>query len=277
VQNAGTLFRPFNRGFLIRHINQVIAAQLLAGFGKRPVRYQNRALVRLLPGEPEVRGLLALMLLHDSRRNARIDIDGNLIPLEEQDRGRWDRARITEGLRLIEEAMAQRRSGPYQLQAAIAALHAEAPTPAETDWTQIHHLYGALLARNPGAVLELNTAVALAMTGKVDAALGWLDDLEQRGALRNYHLLPAARADLLRRAGRSAEAVVAESGRAQVPATAYRSTQSGSAIESAFRSSYAKLAIHPAELSSSDPRCGGCDSRGHCGIPKAQHPLCHCG
>ncbi len=105
--------------------------------------------------------------------------------------------------------MAQRRSGPYQLQAAIAALHAEAATPAETDWTQIHHLYGALLARNPGPVLELNTAVALAMTGKVDAALGWLDDLVQRGALRNYHLLPAARADLLRRAGRSAEAVVA--------------------------------------------------------------------
>jgi RNA polymerase sigma-70 factor (ECF subfamily) len=165
-----------------------------------------RLLVRLVPGHAEAEGLLALMLLHDARRMGRVDSDGDLILLEEQDRSLWDRARITEGVSLLGTAMQRLATGPYQLQAAIAALHAEAPTAAETDWRQIAELYRALLRLTPSPVLELNAAVALAMSGRVEEALAWIESIDSQGELTSYHLLPAARADLLRRQGRNDEA-----------------------------------------------------------------------
>ncbi|HXX32719.1 MAG TPA: DUF6596 domain-containing protein, partial [Myxococcaceae bacterium] len=165
-----------------------------------------RLLVELLPGEPEVRALLALMLLHDARRAGRLGPDGALVPLEEQDRRRWDRSAIAEGTALLDAAVEQRRPGPYQVQAAIAALHARADRAENTDWRQIAGLYGALLRMAPTPVVELNAAVALAMAEGPEAGLGWMDRLARRDALAGYHLLPAARADLLRRAGRADEA-----------------------------------------------------------------------
>ncbi len=168
-----------------------------------------RLIVRSSPGHAEAEGLLALMLLHDARRAGRVDSEGNLIPLEQQDRSLWDRARIAEGVRLLDCAMQRRRPGPYQLQAAIAALHAQAPTATDTDWRQIAALYAALLRRSPSPVLELNAAVALAMSGDVEEALDWMQALGRRGELRGYHLLPASRADLLRRLGRGEEALAA--------------------------------------------------------------------
>lgn len=164
-----------------------------------------RLIVELMPGEPEARGLLALMLLHDARRPARVR-DGELVPLEEQDRSRWDRAAIREGVAVLDAALPARRPGPYQIQAAVAALHATAATPADTDWPQIAALYGGLLRHTPTPVVELNAAVAVAMVGRVDCGLEWIAAIEGRGELADYHLLPAARADLLRRAGRAAEA-----------------------------------------------------------------------
>ncbi|WP_050434089.1 RNA polymerase sigma factor [Chondromyces crocatus] len=175
-----------------------------------------RLLVELLPEEPEVLGLAALMLLHDARREARLGEEGALIPLEEQDRSRWDRGAIAEGLSLLDRAIALRRAaprevrsqpaGPYQLQAAIAALHAQATTPEATDWPQIAALYGALLRVAPSAVVELNAAVAVAMAGRAAEGLSWLDRLAAREELASYHLLPAARGELLRRLGRQEEA-----------------------------------------------------------------------
>jgi RNA polymerase sigma-70 factor (ECF subfamily) len=157
---------------------------------------------KLLPGSSESaesEGLTALMLLHDARREARIGDDGELIPLEEQDRSRWDAAAIQEGVAVLDRAVARRASGPYQLQAAIAALHVQAPTAAETDWTQITHLYFALLRLQPTPVIELNAAVALAMAGGIDEGIRWMEQIERRGDLTEYHLLYAARADLNRR------------------------------------------------------------------------------
>ncbi len=168
-----------------------------------------RLLVELLPGEPEARGLLALMLLHDARREARLGPDGVLVPLEEQDRTRWEAAAIGEGTALLDEAVASRRPGPYQLQAAIAALHAGAPRAEDTDWQQIAVLYSVLLRHLPTPVVELNAAVALAMAEGPEQGLAWMDRLSTREELSGYHLLPAARADLLRRAGRLSEARVA--------------------------------------------------------------------
>ncbi|MDZ4799379.1 MAG: DUF6596 domain-containing protein [Bryobacteraceae bacterium] len=161
-----------------------------------------RLLLRLTPGHAEAEGLLALMLLHDARRDGRVDASGDLIPLEQQDRSLWDRGRIDEGVRLLDAAVARLQPGPYQLQAAIAALHAQATSAAATDWRQIATLYGALLHRGPSPVLELNAAVAVAMAGDVEEALDWMASLERRGELRGYHLLPASKADLLRRSGR---------------------------------------------------------------------------
>ena len=165
-----------------------------------------RLLVELLPGEPEARALLALMLLHDARRETRLGPDGVLVPLEEQERRRWDRAAIAEGTALLDGAVAERRAGPYQVQAAIAALHARAEKPEDTDWPQIAALYGALLRLAPTPVVELNAAVALAMAEGPEQGLPWIDRLAASDALVGYHLLPAARADLLRRAGRVDEA-----------------------------------------------------------------------
>ena len=165
-----------------------------------------RLLVSLMPAEPEALGILALMLLHDARREARVGVDGAVVPLEEQDRLRWDRAKIVEGLDILERAIAMRRRGPYQLQAAIAALHSKASTAAATDWTQIAALYGALHQMVPTAVVELNAAAAVAMVSGPEAGLVWIERVDAGGALGDYHLLPAARADLLRRAGRGREA-----------------------------------------------------------------------
>jgi len=160
-----------------------------------------RLLVDLLP-EPEVTGLLALMLLHESRRPARSTADGDLVLLEDQDRGTWDARLIAEGKALVERALGGRRFGVYSVQAAIAAVHASAATAGETDWTQIAALYDALLAIVPSPVIELNRAVAVAMRDGPSAGLEQIDAILDRGELRDYHLAHAARADLLRRLGK---------------------------------------------------------------------------
>lgn len=157
-----------------------------------------RLLNELLPGQAEVRGLLALMLLHDARREARRNGEGDLILLEEQDRQLWDRAKIGEGLALAESAL-RSTPGPYSVQAAIAAVHAQAASAGQTDWTQIAALYAVLLRMNPSPVIELNRAVAVAMSEGCEAGLKLIDEIERRGELRGYYLLPAARADMLRR------------------------------------------------------------------------------
>ena len=165
-------------------------------------------LARLLGGllpEAEVDGLLALMLLHEARRSTRSTADGELILLEDQDRSRWDRARIAEACSLVEQALASRRYGPYCLQAAIAAVTAEAPSFAETDWHEIIGLYDALLRLAPSPVVELNRAVAVAMRDGPADALALVDALLARGELRDYRFAHAARADLCRRLGRKAE------------------------------------------------------------------------
>jgi RNA polymerase sigma-70 factor (ECF subfamily) len=168
-----------------------------------------RLLVELLPAETEPRALLALMLLHHARRDARLDRDSELVLLEDQDRSLWDRTEIAEGLALVEETLRGGGARPYALQAAITALHARAATAAETDWRQIAELYRLLLGLQPSPVIELNRAVAVAQGYGEEAGLRILDELEARGALPGYHLLPAARADLLRRLGRTAEAASA--------------------------------------------------------------------
>jgi RNA polymerase sigma-70 factor (ECF subfamily) len=163
-----------------------------------------RVLDRLMPGEPETMGLLALMLLQHSRREARVDALGDLVLLEDQDRARWDQEMIDEGLALLDAAMEIRRPGPYQVQAAIAALHARAPRPEDTDWPQIATLYRGLTGMWPSPVIELNRAVAVAMADGPDAGLALMKPLAHD--LDQYHLFHAARADLLRRSSRIAEA-----------------------------------------------------------------------
>jgi len=165
-----------------------------------------RAMAGLMPDEPEALGLLALMLLHNARRAARVDAAGDLVTLEDQDRNRWDRAAIDEGARVLDAALRRSRPGPYQLQAAIAACHATAPDAAATDWAQIALLYRRLGQLTPSPVIELNRAVAVAMAEGPDAGLALVAAIEDSGALAGYYLLPATRADLLRRLGRRAEA-----------------------------------------------------------------------
>ncbi|MDD5268979.1 MAG: RNA polymerase sigma factor [Methylococcales bacterium] len=164
-----------------------------------------RLLAELLP-EPEALGLLALMLLHESRRIARSSPTGDLILLDDQDRALWNREQIAEGTALMERALLSRRFGPYALQAAIAAVHANAATAAATDWTQIAALYEVLMQVNPSAVIELNHAVAVAMRDGPAAGLALVDAILGRGDLADYHLAHAARADLCRRLGRLTEA-----------------------------------------------------------------------
>ncbi|HEX8393506.1 MAG TPA: RNA polymerase sigma factor [Longimicrobium sp.] len=164
-----------------------------------------RLLAELLP-EPEVIGLLALMLLQDSRRAARTTAAGELVLLADQDRSRWDAGLIAEGQGLVERALRSRRFGPYTLQAAIAAVHSEARTAAETDWPQIVGLYDVLLRADPSPVVELNRAAAIAMRDGTEAGLALIDALLGRGELRDYHLAHAARADLCARAGRAGDA-----------------------------------------------------------------------
>jgi RNA polymerase sigma-70 factor, ECF subfamily len=164
-----------------------------------------RMLTDLLP-EPEAIGLLALMLLHDSRRAARTSPTGDLILLEDQDRSLWNRDQIKEGVLLAERALSSRVVDPYSVQAAIAAVHAQAVTPSATDWTQIVGLYDLLLMGEPSPVVELNRAVAVAMRDGPSAGLALIDAILARGDLLNYHLAHSARADLCRRCGRIAEA-----------------------------------------------------------------------
>jgi RNA polymerase sigma-70 factor, ECF subfamily len=164
-----------------------------------------RLLVELLP-EPEAMGLLALMLLHESRRAARMSDEGNLVLLDQQDRTLWDRGQIADGVRLVEQALRSRRVGPYVLQAAIGALHAEAPSSADTDWAEVVGLYDVLLRVEPSPVVALNRAVAVAMRDGPAAGLHLIDVLAEQGELRDYRLLHAARADLCRRLGRRADA-----------------------------------------------------------------------
>jgi len=187
-----------------------------ASFGERLVRHElceqairlGRMLVELMPAYAEPKGLLALMLLHDSRRQTRLDGAGDIVLLEDQDRTRWDRAQIDEGAALAETALRAQGQPPgsYSLQAAIAAIHAQAPTAAATDWRQITALYGALARVHPSPVVELNRAVAVAMSLGLERGLALVDELDRRGELAEYHLLPVARAELLRRLGRPAEA-----------------------------------------------------------------------
>jgi RNA polymerase sigma-70 factor, ECF subfamily len=164
-----------------------------------------RLLLQLLP-EPEVMGLLALMLLHESRRAARTSATGDLVLLEQQDRSLWDRRQIAEGVQWVERALSSRRFGPYTLQAAIAAVHAESPGTAETDWAQIVALYDLLMRVESSPIVELNRAVAIAMRDGPAAGLGLIDGLLARRELEGYHLLHSARADLCRRLGRKADA-----------------------------------------------------------------------
>jgi RNA polymerase sigma-70 factor (ECF subfamily) len=151
-------------------------------------------------------GLLALMLLHESRRAARATKDGEIILLEAQDRALWNRAQIEEGSQLVQQALSSRRFGPYSLQAAIAAVHAEAPDFASTDWAEVVGLYDVLLRIDPSPVIELNRAVAVAMRDGPAAGLALVDAILERGDLADYHLAHSARADLCRRLGRTVEA-----------------------------------------------------------------------
>jgi RNA polymerase sigma-70 factor (ECF subfamily) len=167
-----------------------------------------RVLCDLLP-DPENLGLLALMLLQDSRRDARVSETGDLVTLEEQDRSLWDRKQIAEGLPLVERALRSRRPGPYQLQAAISAVHAQARSSEETDWSEIAALYSGLLRIHPSPVIELNRAVAVAMSEGYERGLRLMDEVGDAGHLKDYYLLHAARADLLRRLGRRDESAAA--------------------------------------------------------------------
>jgi len=168
-----------------------------------------RLLADLCCGEPEVLGLLALLLLTDARRPARTGPGGRLVLLADQDRNRWDHAKMSEGSRLLDQAMRLRRPGPYQLQAAIAACHAAAADTSDTDWAQIAALYAALASHEPTPVVHANRAVAVAMAEGPAAGLAILDGVDEGGHIEGWHLLHACRADLLRRLGRTAEAASA--------------------------------------------------------------------
>jgi RNA polymerase sigma-70 factor (ECF subfamily) len=195
------LFLVFNEGYLA------------TGPDTDPVRHDltaeairlTRLIRALLPQDGEVAGLLALMLLTESRRAARTGAAGDLVPLAEQDRSRWDRALIEEGQAIVRRCLARNQPGPYQIQAAINAVHSDAPTAAATDWGQVLALYDQLLTIAPGPVVALNRAVAVAEVEGPEAALALVDGLE----LDSYHLFHAIRADLLRRLGRDAEAAAA--------------------------------------------------------------------
>jgi RNA polymerase sigma-70 factor (ECF subfamily) len=220
IRDAGIPYRVPTEADLPGRLRAVLAVVYLifneghtASSGERLVREElcteairlGRLLTELMPDEPEVMGLLALMLLIESRRDARTTADGDLVLLADQDRGRWDRALIAEGQAIVRRCLRRNQPGPYQVQAAINAVHGDAPTAAATDWRQILQLYDQLLALAPSPVVALNRAVAVAEVEGPDAALALVDGLELPG----YHVFHAIRADLLRRLGHDAEAGLA--------------------------------------------------------------------
>jgi RNA polymerase sigma-70 factor, ECF subfamily len=198
----GVLYLLFNEGYSATSGADLLRPDLCA----EAIRLA-RLLAALMPGEPEAPGLLALMLLQDSRRAARVDQAGDLVTLEDQDRSKWNRAQIDEGRTVLQSALGRGQPGPYQLQAAIAACHASAASAEDTDWAQIARLYLLLARVVPSPVVELNRAIAIGMAEGPAAGLVLADDLAAGGTLAGYHLLPATRADLLRRLGRPDEAV----------------------------------------------------------------------
>jgi RNA polymerase sigma-70 factor (ECF subfamily) len=229
------LYLLFNEGYAATSGAALVRADLCA----EAIRLA-RVLAGLMPDEPEALGLQALMLLQESRRPARVDPAGDLVPLEQQDRSLWLRPSIDEGLAVLERALRLRRPGTYQVQAAIAACHATAPTAGATDWAEIAALYRQLAVMIPSPVVELNLAVATAMAEGPAAGLARVEALEAAGSLRGYHLLAATRADLLRRMGRRTEA-----------AAAYREaiTLVGSEVERRYlERRMAEVAKNPGEL-----------------------------
>jgi RNA polymerase sigma-70 factor (ECF subfamily) len=198
------IYLIFNEGYAASTGHSLIRNDLCA----EAVRL-GRVLCELLPNEPENMGLLALMLLQDSRREARVNDRGELVTLEEQDRLRWDSEEIEEGVRLVQAALALRRVGNYQLQAAVAAIHAEAKNAGDTDWPQIVALYEELMRLTSSPVVALNHAAAVAMSEGFEKGLRLIESLGADGTLQNYYLFHASRADLLRRLSRLDEARVA--------------------------------------------------------------------
>jgi RNA polymerase sigma-70 factor (ECF subfamily) len=198
------LYLVFNEGYAATGGPELIRS----GLCEEAIRLV-RLLTKLMPDEPEAAGLLALMLFQHSRRGARVGVDGELVTLEEQDRASWDGAQIAEARAVLKAALRHRRPGSYQLQAAIAACHAEAATAVDTDWRQIVALYELLLDAVPSPVVRLNRAVAVAMADGLDAGLRLVEELAADGSLSDYHLLEATRADLLRRRGESQAAAAA--------------------------------------------------------------------
>ncbi len=201
---SAVIYLVFNEGYAATAGDALVRRELCA----EAIRLA-RLVRELLPLEPTPRGLLALLLLHDARRAARVTASGDLVRLEDQDRAMWDQGQIAEALPLVEAALRARPVGAYAVQAAIAAVHAQAERAADTDWPQIAALYSVLARLTPSPVVELNRAVAVAMAEGPARGLELLDDLDARGELAHYHLLPAARADLLRRIGRTGEAAEA--------------------------------------------------------------------
>jgi len=198
------IYLIFNEGYAATAGDGLVRRELCA----EAIRLA-RTLCDLLPNEPENLGLLALMLLHDSRRDARVNAVGELVPLEEQDRTTWHASQIAEGMQLVEKSLRMGRVGPYQLQAAIAAVHAQAKTPEQTDWDQIAALYAVLSRTSGSPVIALNHAVAVAMSRGIETGLELIQQLATSGDLDSYYLYHAARADLLRRLRRKEEALAA--------------------------------------------------------------------
>jgi RNA polymerase sigma-70 factor, ECF subfamily len=198
------IYLVFNEGYAATAGEEIVRRELC----REAIRL-GRLVVELMPAESEAAGLLALMLLHDSRRDTRQSPDGDLVLLDEQDRTRWDRRAIDEGVGIVDRVFSEGRVGAYSVQAAIAAVHAQAPNAGATDWRQAAALYNLLVRLKPTPVIELNRAVAIAMAEGYERGLALIDALRDRGVLRGYHLLHSARGDLLRRLGRREEAAEA--------------------------------------------------------------------